>query len=173
VARYALVASTARGAIVLSGFRCQARKVPTRKPAPCTETGIASVGTGSLDVVRFSLVTLFVEDPISTARWYREHLGLAVQEQTDRFVRLADEDGRACLALHVGPPLKGADHVQLHFEVDDVDARYQALAAKGVPFDSPPTDKQWGWRVATTKDPAGHTVELVRASGQRSEGPSE
>ena len=115
----------------------------------------------SLRGVRFSLVTLFVKDPKATADWYVARLGLKFDEQDDRFVRLADDRGQPCVAFHIGAPVARPDHVQLHFEVDNVDASYESLQKAGVTFVEPPTDKPWGWRVATVTDPAGHTVELV------------
>ncbi|SRR5712691_7680902 len=110
--------------------------------------------------MRFSLVTLFVGDPDALRDWYADHLGLTVAEQTPRFVRLADRSGKPCVAFHVGNPVGAPDHVQLHFEVDDVDAEYERLRGS-VEFTESPDDKPWGWRVATLRDPAGHTVELV------------
>jgi catechol 2,3-dioxygenase-like lactoylglutathione lyase family enzyme len=112
--------------------------------------------------VRFSLVTVFVEDPAALRDWYTGALGLTVSSETPRFVQLADHSGRPCVAFHVGRPIGGAEHVQLHFEVDDVDAEYERLRDSGASFDEPPEDKPWGWRVAALRDPAGHTVELVR-----------
>ena len=111
--------------------------------------------------VRFSLVTLFVKEPRATADWYVDRLGLKLEEQNERFVRLADDRGEPCVAFHVGAPVARPDHVQLHFQVDDVDASYRELQGAGIAFVEPPTDKPWGWRVATVIDPAGHTVELV------------
>lgn len=111
--------------------------------------------------MRFSLVTLFVEDPAQLRDWYTQHLGLSVREQTARFVRLADETGRPCVAFHVGHPIEHPERTQLHFEVDDVDADYQRLRGEGLTFDAAPENKPWGWRVAALKDPAGHTIELV------------
>jgi deazaflavin-dependent oxidoreductase (nitroreductase family) len=116
----------------------------------------------SIPVVRFSLVTVFVEDPTPLRDWYTGTLGLTVSSETARFVQLADDTGRPCVAFHVGRPVVHAEHVQLHFEVDDVDAEYERLRAAGVAFHEPPADKPWGWRVAALRDPAGHTVELVR-----------
>jgi catechol 2,3-dioxygenase-like lactoylglutathione lyase family enzyme len=112
--------------------------------------------------VRFSLVTVFVEDPSSLRDWYTGHLGLTVSSETPRFVQLADNTGRPCVAFHVGEPLGHPAQVQVHFEVDDVDGEYERLRADGVEFQEPPEDKPWGWRVAATRDPAGHTVEIVK-----------
>lgn len=112
--------------------------------------------------MRFSLVTLFVEDHGALRDWYTANLGLTVADETERFVQLADANGRRCVAFHDGRPVGRADHVQLHFEVDDVDATYNQLKGKGLTFTEAPDDKPWGWRVASVADPAGHTVELVR-----------
>ncbi len=111
--------------------------------------------------MRFSLVTLFVGEPSEVSAWYTRHLGLVVLEETDRWVRLGDDTGNACLAFHRGEPVQPPEHVQVHFEVDDVDAEYQRLVSEGVGADTPPADKPWGWRVVAVRDPAGHVVELV------------
>jgi catechol 2,3-dioxygenase-like lactoylglutathione lyase family enzyme len=112
--------------------------------------------------VRFSLVTVFVRDPTQLRDWYTRYLGLTVSSETSRFVQLADSSGRPSVAFHVGEPLGHPDHIQLHFEVDDVDAEYERLRGEGLAFEEPPDDKPWGWRVAAVRDPAGHTVELVK-----------
>jgi catechol 2,3-dioxygenase-like lactoylglutathione lyase family enzyme len=112
--------------------------------------------------VRFSLVTVFVEDPSALRDWYTGHLGLTVSSETPRFVQLADNTGRPCVAFHIGEPLGHPARVQVHFEVDDVDGEYERLRADGVEFHEAPQDKPWGWRVAATRDPAGHTVEIVK-----------
>lgn len=111
--------------------------------------------------MRFDLVTLFVDDPHAVAGWYREHLGLATLEDTERFVRLDGGEG-AKIAFHVGEPVGNPRHVQLHFEVPDVDAEADRLRGEGVEVVDGPEDKPYGWRVAAVRDPAGHTVELVR-----------
>ena len=112
--------------------------------------------------MRFSLVTLFVEDPAAARDWYARNLGLTVAEETPRFVRLADASGQPCLALHAGGPVGKPGQVQLHFEVDDVDAEYERLRGEGLTFDQEPADMPWGWRVVSLEDPAGHTVEFVQ-----------
>lgn len=115
--------------------------------------------------VRFSLVTLFVEEPTRLGDWYTRHLGLVVREETPRFVRLADSTGRPCVAFHVGRSVDHPERAQLHFEVDDVDESYERLRSEGLTFTAAPEDKAYGWRVAALRDPAGHTVELVAPLG--------
>jgi catechol 2,3-dioxygenase-like lactoylglutathione lyase family enzyme len=111
--------------------------------------------------MRFSLVTVFVEDPGRLREWYTGNLGLTVSSETPRFVQLADQSGRPCVAFHVGAPPEHPNRIQLHFEVEDVDAEYERLRGQGLAFEERPEDKPWGWRVASVRDPAGHTVELV------------
>ena len=111
--------------------------------------------------MRFSLVTVFVADPDELRDWYTEWLALTVTSETSRFVQLADQSGRPCVAFHRGAPVGHPGQVQLHFQVDDVDLEYERLQNEGLIFDEPPTDKPWGWRVAAVRDPAGHLVELV------------
>ena len=45
--------------------------------------------------------------------------------------------------------------------VDDVDALYEKLTAKGVAFLNGPIDREWGPRTATFSDPAGHMWEIA------------
>jgi lactoylglutathione lyase len=44
--------------------------------------------------------------------------------------------------------------------VEDVDAAYQMLIAKGVRFLRPPTDQPWGLRTAYFADPEGNLWEI-------------
>lgn len=58
------------------------------------------------------------------------------------------------------PTFSGLGHVAL--EVDDVDAVYRDLVAKGVKFHVPPTDAGHGIRLAFFRDPDGLELELFR-----------
>lgn len=56
------------------------------------------------------------------------------------------------------PP--GLDHIS--FRVDDMDAAYEELSARGVRFDrEPTTDEQWGLRLVGFADPEGNRYFLV------------
>ena len=46
-------------------------------------------------------------------------------------------------------------------QVDDVDALYEKLVAKGVTFLNGPMDRPWGPRTAAFADPAGHMWEIA------------
>jgi len=45
--------------------------------------------------------------------------------------------------------------------VDDVDALYEKLVARGVEFLNGPMDRPWGPRTAAFADPAGHMWEIA------------
>jgi glyoxylase I family protein len=60
----------------------------------------------------------------------------------------------------------GWDHLAL--EVEDIDAAYGELSARGVPFASPPEDfppESPILRIAFLRDPDGNLVELVQPLG--------
>ena len=54
--------------------------------------------------------------------------------------------------------------------VEDVDAAYQTLSAKGVRFLRPPTDQPWGLRTAYFADPEGNLWEINQPVKAKSEG---
>jgi catechol 2,3-dioxygenase-like lactoylglutathione lyase family enzyme len=110
-------------------------------------------------MVRLGHVTLRVRDVATARDWYAHNLGLRDVAWREHFVLMEAEDGPR-LGLRAGEPVADPERVQLHFEVADVDTLYDALRGRGVAFDSPPTNKPWGFRVATLRDPDGHTVEL-------------
>jgi len=63
------------------------------------------------------------------------------------------------LGLVANPPK--SDRAALIFEVEDVDAKYEALKAQGVIFIHTPTDHtDWGIRAAHFRDPAGNLIEI-------------
>jgi catechol 2,3-dioxygenase-like lactoylglutathione lyase family enzyme len=115
-------------------------------------------------MTKLGYVTLDVkEETLEDVRdWYVETLGLSVVWKSRDFCMLGG-DGGARLGLHAGTPLERPERVQLHFEVTDVDAEYEDLAGQGVPFEQPPHNMSWGYRVAALRDNAGHMVELYTA----------
>jgi lactoylglutathione lyase len=53
------------------------------------------------------------------------------------------------------------DPVALILAVDDVDAAYQELTAKGIAFGTQPMDRPlWGIRTAHFRDPDGNLIEI-------------
>ncbi len=63
--------------------------------------------------------------------------------------------------LAQNPP--GLDHIS--FVVEDVDAMYNDLKAKGVQFQSEPADQEWGARLVGLKDPDGNNLYFLKYLG--------
>ncbi len=61
------------------------------------------------------------------------------------------------------PQTGKTDRVLLCTRVENVDAAYAELSAKGVEFTLPPTDQYWGLRTAFFKDPEGNIWEIAHS----------
>ncbi|HXG23185.1 MAG TPA: VOC family protein, partial [Chthonomonadales bacterium] len=61
-------------------------------------------------------------------------------------------------SLAQNPP--GIDHIS--FAVEDVDAIYNDLKAKGVQFQGEPADQEWGARLVGLKDPDGNNLYFLK-----------
>jgi catechol 2,3-dioxygenase-like lactoylglutathione lyase family enzyme len=107
-------------------------------------------------------ISLRVKDPKTISVWYKEVTGLEVfAERKDiGAIALGSKERGPAIILLPGESVGHPEKLQMHFPVADVDAEYDRLKKRGIPFDEPPADKPWGWRHAYTRDPAGHTVEL-------------
>ena len=118
-----------------------------------------------------SAVSLNVDDPAASAAFLSEHLGFTEQMAADGFVSLAREDaGLNVVYLRTGLPsfkpaaLAGhrADGVLVAFVVDDVDAAYDRLRARGVEITTPIETEPWGERYFQITDPGGVVLQLVQ-----------
>lgn len=120
-------------------------------------------------------VTLFVDDLEAAKGFYQAAFGLPVHyEDADSAVfafggtlvnLLATAAAHELVApAAVGDPEAGP-RCQLTVEVDDVDARCRALAARGVRLLNGPVDRPWGVRTASFRDPAGHVWEIATRLG--------
>jgi catechol 2,3-dioxygenase-like lactoylglutathione lyase family enzyme len=118
---------------------------------------------------------LYCDDLATTARFYREVMGLAVHFEDARLVAL-DASGATVLLLFArgasrdgvsfpGGTIPGHDgagpaHVAFAVDADELDAWETRLAAAGVTIES---RVRWnrGGRSIYFRDPEGHSVELV------------
>ncbi len=114
---------------------------------------------------------LFVQDLNKCMMFYRDILGLPATFNDDvsfgftlgnqDFIVLkvsaaAEMVGEEAMSLH-----KGLSHtVLLCIGVEDVDAEYKSLTAKGLTFVKPPKSQAWGRRTAYFADPEGNLFEL-------------
>ena len=124
---------------------------------------------------------LFVRDLARCTAFYRDTLGLEVKDSDSDGVTFALGDLYVILLeASAAAHLIGEDALELKLEggprgllaagVEDVDAAYEDLKAKGVTFLRPPTNQPWGLRTAYFADPEGHLWEINQSIGSSPEG---
>ena len=104
---------------------------------------------------------IVVRDARRSRDWYVKQMGLHVEFEVKEpnFVALEDDWGMALLVAQ-GKPAKGAaSGFVIHFEVEDVDARYRALKRRRVKIVHPPKRTAWGYG-PELHDPDGYVVRL-------------
>lgn len=127
---------------------------------------------------KVNAVVLFVEDLERSMAFYRDTVGIDVVFSDDvsfafslegqDFAIVKVSEGVNMLNEAVLGVERGVGRrVMLCADVEDVDAVYQALTAKGVAFIKPPVDQHWGWRTAYFADPEGNIWELRQSIPQQ------
>jgi lactoylglutathione lyase len=130
---------------------------------------------------RVDATVLFVRDLARCMTFYRDTLGLEVQESDPNSVSfqmenvyflLLEVSAAADLISSEASALKieGGPRGLLAAGVEDVDASYEALKAKGVTFLRPPTNQSWGLRTAHFADPEGNLWEINQSIEAKTEG---
>jgi catechol 2,3-dioxygenase-like lactoylglutathione lyase family enzyme len=112
-----------------------------------------------------------VDDLQKAREFYGETLGLTVTVTDERngLLSLEHPDGGSTL-LYLSPDLQVGNYTVLNFSVDDIDATVDALSERGVEFlryDGAPQDEKgiargFGPDIAWFKDPAGHTLSVLK-----------
>ena len=120
---------------------------------------------------KFSATVLFVHDLEKCMKFYEDIFGLespytddvsaAYRMQDHDFVLLkptaaAEMVGEEALS----PGKEPGPRVLMCIGVEDVDATFKTLTAKGVAFLKPPKSQNWGRRTAYFADPEGNLWEL-------------
>jgi catechol 2,3-dioxygenase-like lactoylglutathione lyase family enzyme len=106
----------------------------------------------------------------SVAFYRRLGLRLIVSDPPD-YARFECPVGDSTFSLHRVPHVPSAHGVVVYFELDDLDAKVQQLAAAGLQIESGPQDQPWLWREAYLRDPAGNRVCLFHAGENRHDPP--
>jgi catechol 2,3-dioxygenase-like lactoylglutathione lyase family enzyme len=123
--------------------------------------------------VRLNHVTVSVTDIERSVEFYK---GLGLEQivaACPHYARFVCPDGDSTFSLHgldareELPP----QATSVHFECDDLDAKVAELKAKGIEFDTDPTDQPYLWREATLRDPDGNPIFLFRAGENRLDPP--
>lgn len=104
------------------------------------------------------LVELTVADWPASLTWYRDRLGLTVEQldEPNRYILLAA--GPMRLALKAGTALPGS--TRLAFRVLDLEAEIARLGRAGIAPAGPMRASVEGYRSVRFVDPDGHRVEL-------------
>ena len=110
---------------------------------------------------RLGIVMLTVDDLSRSTTFYRDALGLPFQFGSTEFAFF--DGGGVTLCLRQGPA--GAAPVQegrteLVFTVDDIDAAYAALGARGIKFRVEPRIVTGDQLAADFRDPDGHLLSI-------------
>ena len=112
-----------------------------------------------------------VSDMDKSVEFYRDKLGIPLKFQSPEWTEF--QTGDTTLALHaggvprsgppVGDPSKQAGACSFGFNVEDIDATYQELQAKGIRFVMPPTQRdQEGIKLAVALDPDGLPISFAQ-----------
>jgi lactoylglutathione lyase len=120
---------------------------------------------------KINATVLLVEDLEKCTTFYRDIIGLKVTFSDDVSIGFQTKDQDFLLlkvsaaAQQISPEAVGLNQTGAHrmflcAGVENVDADYQALMAKGVAFIKPPIDQAWGRRTAYLADPEGNLWEL-------------
>jgi predicted enzyme related to lactoylglutathione lyase len=126
--------------------------------------------------MKIKLTKIYVDDQEKALRFYTDILGFATKADVSqgpyRWLTVAsaeEPDGTELqLALNNDPAGKAYQEAQFQqsqpatmFYVDDVQAEYDRLAARGVNFTVPVTDGGWG-KMAVLNDTCGNLIQLTQ-----------
>ena len=92
--------------------------------------------------------------------FHRQFAYHADEAQTDPcYMGLARDGAQLHVSSFSGDAVPGG---AIYLLIDDVDALYLELIAKGVAVDLTPTDQTWGNREMYVKDPDGNSLRFIR-----------
>ncbi|WP_306231487.1 VOC family protein [Agrococcus beijingensis] len=132
--------------------------------------------------ISISAVHVIVDDPEAAVGFYRDVLGMSVQNEVEnggyRWVTLAPAS-QPGIQLVLSHPKAGRSEVDgdavaellakgelgsVNLRADDLDAVFdRAAAAEGVEIVQEPTQQFWGVRDIALRDPAGNLVRIEQA----------
>jgi len=117
-------------------------------------------------VIGIGGIFLRSKEPKRLARWYRQHLGLALESQVVTFEWLSPNPGnRPGVTLWAALPNddrdwgRGRPTAMVNYRVDDLDALLAQLRQEGVEVEGKTEESEHG-RFGWVTDPDGNRVEL-------------
>jgi predicted enzyme related to lactoylglutathione lyase len=118
-------------------------------------------------------LTIFVSDWQTSRDWYVDQLACKLEfEIQDRGVAAVQDDAGLTLFLQQSADATRGTSCRLYFQVDDVEAKFRELSAKGVQFVHPPQRLDWGYG-AELRDPTGYVIGLWDEVSMREKGQSQ
>ena len=111
---------------------------------------------------QFDLVTITTPDTERLAAFYVDALGLieVEREDGDRWIVLAEVDGRRRIGLQRGEHRSGCIHLDLACRATEFDEEVDRLVALGAEPIGAPRREPYG-SLANLVDPAGNELDLV------------
>src|SRR5258705_10210859 len=95
-------------------------------------------------------------------------LGLRlIVDSVPHYARFECPDGNATFSIQHTEENPQAAGIVVYFECLELDQEVDALKAKGVRFETDPTDQPWLWREARLRDPTGNSICLFYAGEYR------
>ena len=118
---------------------------------------------------RLDHLSLPVHDWRKSRDWYKDHLGFEVEfEITDRMTAAMRDDADLTIFLY-GGEVTNCPGISFTVQVDDVEARHEALVAAGISFVHPPMKVFWGYG-AELCDPDGYRLRLWDQKSKKEKG---
>lgn len=123
-----------------------------------------------MGINKITVVSVPVSDQQRAKQFYTDSLGFdliaeAPMGDGNDWVQVGPAGKEVSLTLVSWFPEMAPGSMQgLVVECDDIQATYDDLKGKGVPFDGPPDNTPWGI-FATLRDPDGNSLVLHQASG--------
>ena len=113
-------------------------------------------------------VRILVNDWLSACEFYEQKLGLTLEFKDESFGWAEFDVGGAKFGIErVGENSSSEDKalvgrfLGVSLQVDDAQATYEDLSAKGVEFVSPPEKQDWGGTLANFKDTSGNILTIM------------
>ena len=112
-------------------------------------------------------VTLPSTDVPRAVTFYRNLGFTLIVDSPPQYARFECPEGDATFSLHFGDAAIADPGVIVYFECRDLNRTYAELSARGIVFESAPTDRPWLWREAYLRDPDGNLLCLFQAGQNR------
>jgi len=104
---------------------------------------------------------VLVQDMDRAMRFYRDALGLTVDQEEEDFATFAEGVGLMLAPEPIADELLNMNSVVISLHVDSVQDAFHELTQKGIPFFIAPTDAG-GFTIASLRDSEGNILQLVQ-----------